>query len=66
MEAISPFIYKKVLNVGLEFTVYEDTEGISYESFNEKRFIFEESSDIVFGITNERENEIINRRKEIS
>lgn len=57
---------KKALNVGLEFTEYEDTVKISYESFKENRFILEEGSDLVFGITNERENEIIKQWKEIS
>ncbi|MGI9552792.1 MAG: NAD-dependent epimerase/dehydratase family protein [Aurantibacter sp.] len=50
---------KKAINVGLKFTDYKKTVEISYDSFKEKRFIVEEDYEVVFGISDKRENEII-------
>ncbi len=55
---------KKAIDDGLVFTDYDKTVKTSYLSFKEKRFIEEEGYDVVFGISEERENEIIARWKE--
>ncbi len=55
---------KKAIDDGLVFTDYDETVKTSYLSFREKRFIEEEGYDVVFGISEERENEIITRWKE--
>lgn len=54
---------KKAINAGLKFTDYKKTVEISYDSFKEKRFILEEDSELVFGISEKRENEIIEKWK---
>jgi len=50
---------EKAIKAGLTFTDYSDTVNISYDSFIQKRFIPEEDYEVVFGISDKRENEII-------
>ena len=50
---------EKAIMAGLTFTDYRETVKISYDSFKEKRFILEEDYEVVFGISDKRENEII-------
>ena len=53
----------KAIKAGLTFTDYRETVKISYDSFKENRFIPEEGSALVFGISDKKENEIIKNWK---
>ncbi|WP_422081323.1 NAD-dependent epimerase/dehydratase family protein [Ulvibacterium sp.] len=55
---------KRAIDHGLVFTDYNETVKTSYLSFKEKRFIEEEGYDVVFGISEEREDAIIARWKQ--
>lgn len=55
---------KRAIDHGLVFTDYDKTVKTSYLSFEKKRFIEEEGYDVVFGISEDRENDIIERWKE--
>lgn len=57
---------EKAIKAGLTYTDYWETVKISYDSFKEKRFILEEDYEVVFGISDKRENEIIERWKKKS
>ena len=52
---------EKAIKAGLVFTDYKDTCKISYDSVKEKRHILEEDYEGVFGVSAERENEIIEK-----
>ena len=54
---------KKGITAGLKFTDFKETVEISYDSFKAKRFIVEEDYGVVFGISYEREDEIIKKWK---
>lgn len=54
---------EKAIKAGLTFTDYQETVKTSYDSFIQKRFILEEDYEVVFGISDKRENEIIEKWK---
>lgn len=54
---------KKAIKAGLQFTDYRETVKRSYDSVKEKRFVPEEDTGLVFGISHEREKKIINEWK---
>ena len=54
---------KKAIKAGLKFTEYKETVLVSYDSFKKKRFVIEDDYGVVFGISDKRENEIIEKWK---
>ncbi len=54
---------QKAIRAGLEFTCFEETVRLSYASFEARRFIPEEGSDLYFGISNEAEDKLIKKWK---